>query len=97
LPSPATLYSVTVDGDRVVVGSNEGDVAVIQGSNGMLLDMFGMFVEPLEGELGIKSNHRVGRFPTPPKARNTTTGSRPSTSHWRTTTARATPTCSSPT
>ena len=29
---------------------------------GMLLDMFGTFVEPLEGELGIKSNHRVGRF-----------------------------------
>jgi regulator of PEP synthase PpsR (kinase-PPPase family) len=24
--------------------------------------MFGMFVAPLEGELGIKSNHRVGRF-----------------------------------
>ena len=30
--------------------------------NGMLLDMFGMFVAPLEGELGLKSNHRVGRF-----------------------------------
>ena len=30
--------------------------------NGMLLDMFGTFVEPLEPELGIKSNHRVGRF-----------------------------------
>ena len=30
--------------------------------NGMLLDMFGTFVSPLEAELGIKSNHRVGRF-----------------------------------
>ncbi|MDD5325313.1 MAG: kinase/pyrophosphorylase [Polaromonas sp.] len=30
--------------------------------HGMLLDMFGMFVAPLEQELGIKSNHRVGRF-----------------------------------
>ncbi len=30
--------------------------------DGMLLDMFGMFVEPLESELGLKSNHRVGRF-----------------------------------
>lgn len=30
--------------------------------NGMLLDMFGMFVAPLEAELGLKSNHRVGRF-----------------------------------
>ncbi|MDP3354604.1 MAG: kinase/pyrophosphorylase, partial [Polaromonas sp.] len=29
---------------------------------GMLLDMFGMFVAPLETELGLKSNHRVGRF-----------------------------------
>jgi [pyruvate, water dikinase]-phosphate phosphotransferase / [pyruvate, water dikinase] kinase len=28
----------------------------------MLLDMFGTFVNPLEAELGIKSNHRVGRF-----------------------------------
>ena len=28
----------------------------------MMLDMFGTFVEPLEEELGIKSNHRVGRF-----------------------------------
>ena len=30
--------------------------------NGMLLDMFGMFVAPLEAELNVKSNHRVGRF-----------------------------------
>lgn len=30
--------------------------------HGMLLDMFGTFVSPLEAELGIKSNHRVGRF-----------------------------------
>ena len=29
---------------------------------GKILDMFGTFVEPLEHELGIKSNHRVGRF-----------------------------------
>jgi regulator of PEP synthase PpsR (kinase-PPPase family) len=29
---------------------------------GMLLDMFGTFVNPLEDELGIKSHHRVGRF-----------------------------------
>ncbi|KQP13049.1 pyruvate, water dikinase regulatory protein [Pseudorhodoferax sp. Leaf267] len=29
---------------------------------GMLLDMFGTFVRPLEVELGIKSHHRVGRF-----------------------------------
>lgn len=36
---------------------------VIQaGSKGMLLDMFGTFVNPLEAELGITSNHRIGRF-----------------------------------
>jgi len=32
------------------------------GCKGMLLDMFGTFVNPLEEELGIKSHHRVGRF-----------------------------------
>jgi regulator of PEP synthase PpsR (kinase-PPPase family) len=31
-------------------------------SNGLVLDMFHTFVEPLEQELGLKSNHRVGRF-----------------------------------
>ena len=29
---------------------------------GLLLDMFGAFIAPLEEEFGIKSNHRVGRF-----------------------------------
>jgi regulator of PEP synthase PpsR (kinase-PPPase family) len=29
---------------------------------GMVLDMFRTFVEPLEQEFGVKSNHRVGRF-----------------------------------
>jgi len=32
------------------------------GCKGMLLDMFGTFVRPLEIELGITSNHRIGRF-----------------------------------
>ena len=31
-------------------------------SRGMVLDMFNTFIEPLEAELGITSNHRVGRF-----------------------------------
>ena len=30
---------------------------------GMVLDMFRTFVEPLEIEFGVKSNHRIGRFP----------------------------------
>jgi len=29
---------------------------------GMVLDMFRTFVEPLEDEFGVKSNHRIGRF-----------------------------------
>ena len=29
---------------------------------GLVMDMFRTFVEPLEEELGVKSNHRVGRF-----------------------------------
>jgi [pyruvate, water dikinase]-phosphate phosphotransferase / [pyruvate, water dikinase] kinase len=31
-------------------------------SRGLVLDMFGTFIEPLEAEFGITSNHRVGRF-----------------------------------
>ena len=31
-------------------------------SNGLVMDMFNTFIEPLEAEFGIKSNHRVGRF-----------------------------------
>jgi regulator of PEP synthase PpsR (kinase-PPPase family) len=29
---------------------------------GVVMDMFRTFVEPLESEFGVKSNHRVGRF-----------------------------------
>jgi regulator of PEP synthase PpsR (kinase-PPPase family) len=31
-------------------------------SNGMVMDMFNTFIEPLEAEFGITSNHRIGRF-----------------------------------
>ena len=55
-----------IEGKRPIVFTtlvNMEILAVIKTHcNGMLLDMFGMFVAPLEGELGIKSNHRVGRF-----------------------------------
>ena len=33
-----------------------------EGCTGLVLDMFRTFVEPLELEFGVKSNHRVGRF-----------------------------------
>ena len=55
-----------VEGIRPIVFTtlvNMDILAVIKAQcNGMLLDMFGMFVAPLESELGLKSNHRVGRF-----------------------------------
>jgi [pyruvate, water dikinase]-phosphate phosphotransferase / [pyruvate, water dikinase] kinase len=31
-------------------------------SKGLVLDMFNTFIEPLEAELGMTSNHRIGRF-----------------------------------
>jgi [pyruvate, water dikinase]-phosphate phosphotransferase / [pyruvate, water dikinase] kinase len=55
-----------IDGQRPIVFTtlvNMEVLEVIQAHcQGMLLDMFGMFVHPLEQELGIKSNHRIGRF-----------------------------------
>ena len=35
---------------------------ILKQSHGMVLDMFNTFIEPLEAEFGIKSNHRIGRF-----------------------------------
>ena len=37
-------------------------IVVNENTNGLVLDMFRAFVEPLEQEFGMKSNHRVGRF-----------------------------------
>jgi regulator of PEP synthase PpsR (kinase-PPPase family) len=37
-------------------------LAIVSQAQGLILDMFRTFVEPLEAEFGIKSNHRVGRF-----------------------------------
>ena len=38
------------------------DVIASPGCEGLVLDMIRTFVEPLEQEFGIRSNHRVGRF-----------------------------------
>jgi regulator of PEP synthase PpsR (kinase-PPPase family) len=38
--------------------------------HGMHLDMFGMFVHPLENELKLKSNHRIGRFSDASKSKH---------------------------
>ncbi len=44
--------------------ANEAVRAILTSEHckGMVMDMFAAFVEPLEVEFGIKSNHRVGRF-----------------------------------
>ena len=48
--------------------------AIVTGSEcrGLVLDMFRTFVEPLEVEFGVKSNHRVGRFTDVSKSREYT-------------------------
>eukprot|EP01034_Spumella_vulgaris_P033846 gene33846-41754_t len=55
-----------VEGKKPVVFTTLVNMEVLRviqdGCKGMLLDMFGTFVNPLEEELGIKSNHRIGRF-----------------------------------
>ncbi|WP_298827773.1 pyruvate, water dikinase regulatory protein [uncultured Piscinibacter sp.] len=35
---------------------------ILKQSHGLVLDMFNTFIEPLEAEFGVKSNHRIGRF-----------------------------------
>jgi regulator of PEP synthase PpsR (kinase-PPPase family) len=59
-------HTAELEGRKPIVFTtlvNMDVLKVIQdGCKGMLLDMFGTFVRPLESELGIKSLHRVGRF-----------------------------------
>ena len=38
------------------------EIVTAAGCHGFVMDMFRAFVEPLEEEFGVKSNHRVGRF-----------------------------------
>ena len=59
-------HTAEVEGKKPVVFTTLVNMEVLkviqEGCKGMLLDMFGTFVHPLEQELGIKSHHRVGRF-----------------------------------
>jgi hypothetical protein len=45
-----------------LVNDEVRDVFTRASCNGFVMDMFRTFVEPLEAEFGVKSNHRVGRF-----------------------------------
>lgn len=59
-------HAAEIDGKRPLVFTtvvNMDVLAVLRTEcKGMLIDMFGTFISPLETELGMKSNHRVGRF-----------------------------------
>lgn len=59
-------HTAEVEGRRPIVFTTLVNMEVLkvieEGCQGMILDMFGTFVRPLENELGMKSNHRVGRF-----------------------------------
>jgi len=59
-------HMATLDGNRPIVFTTLANTAILgiieRGCHGMLLDMFGTFVHPLENELQLKSNHRIGRF-----------------------------------
>jgi len=59
-------HTAEVEARKPLVFTTLVDMQVLQiirnGCKGMMLDMFGTFVQPLEDELGIKSHHRVGRF-----------------------------------
>lgn len=62
------LHTGEIEGRKPIVFTTLVNMEVLnvilEGCKGktMLMDMFGTFVNPLEQELGIKSNHRVGRF-----------------------------------
>ncbi|HET9820348.1 MAG TPA: pyruvate, water dikinase regulatory protein [Burkholderiaceae bacterium] len=45
-----------------LVNDDVRDIVTGSGCKGFVLDMFRTFIEPLELEFGVKSNHRVGRF-----------------------------------
>ena len=62
------LHTGEIEGRRPVVFTTLVNMEVLNvilegcQDKTLLMDMFSIFVNPLEIELGIKSNHRVGRF-----------------------------------
>jgi [pyruvate, water dikinase]-phosphate phosphotransferase / [pyruvate, water dikinase] kinase len=60
-------HTAEIEGKKPIVFItliNDDVREILTGSSckGLVLDMFRTFVEPLEEEFGVKSNHRVGRF-----------------------------------
>lgn len=58
---PVVFITLVNDAVRDIVSSGE--------CRGKVMDMFRAFVEPLEEEFGVKSNHRIGRFSDAAKSR----------------------------
>jgi regulator of PEP synthase PpsR (kinase-PPPase family) len=82
-------HAAATEGKRPIVFVTLVDPEILQilkgHSKGLVLDMFNTFIEPLEAEFGITSNASAASRMSP-RARNTRTGSRPSTSRSPTTT-----------
>src|ERR1039457_4880368 len=59
-------HTADIEGRRPVVFVtlvNSEILAIVkERSRGLVMDMFNTFIEPLEAEFGITSNHRIGRF-----------------------------------
>ena len=59
-------HTCELEGSKALVFTTLVNMEILQvlkaHCQGMLLDMFGTFVHPIEQELGVKSHHRVGRF-----------------------------------
>jgi len=59
-------HTAEVEGRRPVVFVTLVDTEILavvkERSHGLVMDMFNTFIEPLEAEFGITSNHRIGRF-----------------------------------
>ena len=59
-------HTADIEGRRPVVFVtlvNPEILAIVkERSRGLVMDMFNTFIEPLEAEFGITSNHRIGRF-----------------------------------
>ena len=59
-------HTAQVDGRRPVVFITLVDAEILSivktTAHGLVLDMFNTFIEPLEAEFGVTSNHRIGRF-----------------------------------
>ena len=59
-------HTAELEGRRPVVFATLVDPEILgivkERSHGLVMDMFNTFIEPLEAELGMTSNHRIGRF-----------------------------------